>query len=191
MKRAKLIVVTGGVRSGKSRFAEELVEKMGQPAAYLATAQALDPEMAERIAAHRERRPRNWKTIEEPLDLTAAITAYGTSYPVWLLDCVTLYVSNLLFSQETTKEFLANPQETFLAKEAEAHILSAVGEFLNSFMGIDLTMVAVTNETGWGLVPPDPISRAYRDIMGKVNQQLASYAEEVYLLAAGIPLRIK
>lgn len=191
IKTANLIVVTGAARSGKSQFAEELVAKLDKPVAYLATAQALDPEMVERIARHQERRPEAWTTFEEPLDLAEVIMANSPKYPVWLLDCVTLYLSNLLFQEPATKHFLENPGTSFLTQEVEGHILTKVQELLDKLKQVEITLVAVTNEIGWGLVPLDPLSRVYRDIVGKVNQLLAREATEVYLVTVGIPTKLK
>lgn len=191
IKTARLILVTGAARSGKSQFAEDITAKQDKPVAYLATAEALDPEMDERIIGHRERRPQDWTTFEEPLDIAGVIMANAANYPVWLLDCVTLYISNLLFQEPATKNFLENPGTSFLAKEVEINILAKVQDLLAKLELLEITLIAVSNEVGWGLVPPDPLSRVYRDIVGKVNQLLAREATEVYLVTVGIPTKLK
>lgn len=186
MKRGKLIIVSGGARSGKSTFAEALVEKMDRPIAYLATSQALDPEMEERIRIHAARRPPEWTTIEEPVDVSLPLKTHGQTYKTWLLDCITLYVSNLLLQYTYGLEV-----DSAAASDAEKKILEQIEILLETIQKLPITMVAVTNEVGWGLVPGDPLSRAYRDIAGRVNQRLAQAAEEVYLVALGLPIRLK
>lgn len=186
MKRGKLILISGAARSGKSAFAEELVKKMDEPVAYLATAQVKDQEMAERIRLHVSRRPLEWTTIEEPLDLRSALLSSGNIYKTWLLDCVTLYVANLLFKNTPKPE-----GATYVATGLEEEILKQIELLLATIEQLPVTLVAVTNEVGWGLVPPEPLSRAYRDIIGKVNQRLAQAANEVYLVAMGLPMRLK
>lgn len=174
MKKGKLILVSGGARSGKSTFAEEYVLHEDKHVGYLATAEALDKEMMERIEKHKMRRPSSWKTFEEPLKPAQIIAENYQECHVWLMDCITLYVSNMLFKYM---------DEDMILKEIE--------KLIETIRVTGITMVAVTNEVGWGLVPPDSISRAYRDIAGRVNQKLASCADEVYLVTMGIPLKIK
>lgn len=178
-KTGRLILVSGASRSGKSAFAEKLVRGMDKSVAYLATAQALDDEMRERIKKHRERRPGDWRTFEEPLQADAVIADNCKDYQTWLLDCVTLYLSNLL---------LADPE---ISEETERRILEAFHKLIAVAGENPLTLVAVTNEVGWGLVPPDPLSRFYRDLAGRINQELADKADEVYLVTLGVPIKIK
>lgn len=173
-----LIFVTGGARSGKSSFAERLAqnwptqEKAGNQVTYLATAQAFDSEMEDRIARHRTDRPDEWHTVEEPLDVLAALQAAPT--PTVLLDCLSLWVSNLL---------LSGLDETAILARAEAvlHAQALRGGLL----------IAVTNEVGSGIVPDNALARSYRDILGRVNQRFAAASAEAYLLASGLPLRLK
>ncbi|MCR4440888.1 MAG: bifunctional adenosylcobinamide kinase/adenosylcobinamide-phosphate guanylyltransferase [Peptococcaceae bacterium] len=182
----KLIIVSGAARSGKSLFAEKLAAGMDKHVAYLATAQALDREMEERIERHKKRRPAGWQTFEEQTAVHLVIEKHHPAYKVWLLDCVTLYVSNLLFSvvKDVHEEKLAD-------KRIEEYIFQSIDSLMETVRRLDLTLIAVTNEVGWGLVPPDPLSRLYRDVVGFVNQKMASHAEEVYLVALGIPVRLK
>lgn len=188
----KLILVTGAARSGKSTFAEELAVKMDKPVAYLATAQVLDEEMAERVRLHVERRPSKWKTYEEPYHPAHVIAAHSEHDQAWLMDCVTLYVSNLLFSllDEESLHALDN-NENYIATNIQKKILKEIEDLIRIVKQKSITLIAVTNEVGWGLVPPDPLSRAYRDIIGKVNQKIAQAATEVYLVTVGIPLKLK
>lgn len=190
--KGKLILVTGAARSGKSTFAEKLAIKMDKPVAYLATAQVLDEEMAERVKLHVKRRPSTWKTFEESYHLAPVIAENSECCDVWLLDCVTLYISNLLFSlldEESMPELEKN--ENYIATDIQTQILNEIDNLILTIKRENITLIAVTNEVGWGLVPPDPLSRAYRDIAGKVNQKLAQAATEVYLVAVGIPVQLK
>lgn len=187
MSSGKLIFISGGARSGKSTFAEEMMRDIKGPIAYLATAQALDKEMESRINQHRQRRPKDWTTFEEPLQISELIEKHCTSYPSWLLDCVTLYVSNLLFFYLKTHQ-----KEDELCNDGlQDFILHEIKNLLKTVQNTGICLVAVSNEVGWGLVPPDSISRAYRDIMGIVNQLMAQASNEVYLVSMGIPLCLK
>jgi len=182
----KLIVVSGAARSGKSLFAEKLAAGLDKQVAYLATAQALDDEMAERIERHRKRRPAGWQTVEEQTAVHLAIENHYPSYKVWLLDCVTIYISNLLFAAANGR-----PAEDLPVLYIEEYIFQQIDSLLATVRRLDITLIAVTNEVGWGLVPPDPLSRLYRDLVGLVNQKMAFQAAEVYLVALGIPVRLK
>jgi adenosylcobinamide kinase/adenosylcobinamide-phosphate guanylyltransferase len=185
---AKIILISGGARSGKSTFAEQLALQMDKPIAYLATAQALDQEMAERIKNHQKRRPAHlFHTFEEPYNLKEVLLQHHQQYRTWLLDCLTLYISNLLFAQVDANTEINQNLSTELAEK----LLSQLNALLTTLAELELTIIVVTNEVGWGLVPADPVSRAYRDILGIVNQRMAAAADEVYLLTMGIPLKIK
>ncbi|PKM89994.1 MAG: bifunctional adenosylcobinamide kinase/adenosylcobinamide-phosphate guanylyltransferase [Firmicutes bacterium HGW-Firmicutes-12] len=185
-KLSRLILVTGATRSGKSSFAEGQANKLEKPVAYLATAQALDYEMQERIKLHRMRRPCAWKTFEEPYQIEEIIAQHHMHYPIWILDCITLYVSNLLFAKLDNVE-----ADNLVANHIHEEILQRIEDIIRVIKSTNITLFAVTNEIGWGIVPPDPISRLYRDIIGRVNQRLAKVADEVYIVAVGIPLKIK
>ena len=170
----KLILVLGGARAGKSTFAMRLAnEYAGEGSVtFIATAQALDDDMAQRIARHREERPAHWSTIEEPYHLDSAlITAPDSS--VVLIDCLTLFVSNwLLRSDDQTLPEISK-------------------RFLATVSCQTRTVICVSNEVGLGIVPETPLGRTFRDLLGRVNQQFAAAADEVYLLVAGLPLRLK
>jgi len=186
----KLILVSGAVRSGKSAFAEQLALQMetDKPIAYLATAQALDQEMSERIKIHRGSRSGDvWQTFEEPYLLKDVLLKHHLTYHTWLLDCITLYISNLLLAQVKREKIL----DQFVDTKIQKVIAVQINEFIDTITKLPVNFIAVTNEVGWGLVPPDPLSRAYRDLLGRVNQKFARAAEEVYLLTMGIPLRLK
>jgi adenosylcobinamide kinase/adenosylcobinamide-phosphate guanylyltransferase len=164
----RLTLVLGGARSGKSRYAEELVMRAAPPWTYVATAEAFDDEMAERIAHHRQRRDANWQTLDAPRDLAGIVD--GIRGPA-LVDCLTLWLSNVMLAGGNV--------------EAESERLLAV---LASAPG---PLVAVSNEVGLGLVPETPLGRAFRDAQGRLNQRVAAAADRVIFMAAGLPLSLK
>ncbi|MEE4120319.1 MAG: bifunctional adenosylcobinamide kinase/adenosylcobinamide-phosphate guanylyltransferase [Paracoccaceae bacterium] len=167
---AKSILITGGARSGKSALAERLTLGLGQPAVYVATAEALDAEMAERIARHQARRGPDWRTIAAPRALVAALDD-SDGGPPRLVDCLTLWLSNLMLGEQDWR--------------AEAQALAgALGRQR-------APVVLVTNEVGAGLVPETPLGRAYRDAAGWTNQTVAAACDEVWLAVAGYPLKVK
>jgi adenosyl cobinamide kinase/adenosyl cobinamide phosphate guanylyltransferase len=163
-----LVLLTGGARSGKSRLAVELASREGGAVTFLATGQAGDEEMAERIERHRAERPADWRTVEEPLRLREAVEAAGGSL---IVDCLSLWVANAL--------------EARLDVEAEA---TAAADAAAGRAGLT---VAVTNEVGMGVVPPTRLGREYRDLLGRVNAIWADAAAEAYLVVAGRALRLE
>ena len=179
--KPKLILITGGARSGKSSFAESLAQKMGENITYIATAQALDEEMRERIVEHRKRRPKNWQTVEETVQVDRVIEEVDTQTEVIIIDCMALLISNLIsdFSEKSSKDIFASK-----VQEKIEHIIKASLKY-------QATVIIVSNEVGSGLVPTNPTGRFYRDILGRANQSIARNADLVYLLVAGIPLLIK
>jgi adenosylcobinamide kinase / adenosylcobinamide-phosphate guanylyltransferase len=182
----RLILVTGGARSGKSRFAETLARKSGDPVVFLATMEPCDEETAARIAVHQARRPETWRTVEATRDLPEHLTQIETAAFV-LLDCIGLWVTNELLAA------VPNPEGArWSAFERGIEKCIALGRDLiaasRERSGI---LLAVTNEVGSGIVPLGALSRAYQDALGLVNQELARSADEVHLLVSGLPLRIK
>jgi len=183
-----VVMVTGGARSGKSAFAERYVERYAEEGVYVATAQAFDEEMERRIGAHRSRREETgfvWKTVEEPLRLPECLEALDFEYNVYrsghtavLVDCLTLWMSNLLLQWETEPD-------------AEARCLARVDELVAALRRFQGTLVLVTNEVGFGLVPTTPLGRAFRDASGRMNQKVAAAADQVFLVASGIPIELK
>ena len=169
----RIILVTGGARSGKSRFAEQLAADLGGRIAYIATARALDAEMADRIAAHRARRGPEWESVHAPLDLAGALDASdrGAGGPPRLVDCLTLWVSNLMLDGRDTR--------------AEGAALAA------ALARAQAPVILVTNEVGAGIVPDNALARAFRDHAGWLNQTIAHACDELWLCVAGHPLRIK
>jgi adenosylcobinamide kinase/adenosylcobinamide-phosphate guanylyltransferase len=180
---ARLTLVLGGVRSGKSAFAEKLAQDLNTPTLYLATAQVTDTEMAERVRLHRDRRPSNWETIEEPLDLAAALrSASPVPEPpgAVLLDSLDVWVGNLLLKHEDKP-----------SAEVECLALSQVDQLLEVSQQTDSSFFLVSSEVGLSLVPPNALGRRFQDLLGLVNQKVAIAADRVYLVVAGIPVGIK
>lgn len=176
----KIVLITGGARSGKSSFAEQYAAAAGEKIAYIATAQIYDQEMERRVALHRRRRPANWQTFEAPYRAELAMAAAAAA-EVILFDCLTLYTSNLMLSPEAPTEVEARQQ----------YILDAVERLLQSAVTTQKTVIFVTNEVGMAIVPENALAREYRDIAGWVNQKAARYAGEVYLIVCGLPVTIK
>jgi adenosylcobinamide kinase / adenosylcobinamide-phosphate guanylyltransferase len=166
---ARLTLVLGGARSGKSRYAESLITALPPPWVYTATAQALDAEMAARIGAHRARRGAGWTTVEAPRDLAATLSAHAQA-PV-LVDCLTLWLSNLMM--------------------ADAPIEAEIDWLAQALRGAAAPVVLVANEVGSGIVPDNALARRFRDLQGGLNQRIAAQADQVVLLVAGLPLFVK
>jgi adenosylcobinamide kinase/adenosylcobinamide-phosphate guanylyltransferase len=166
-----LTLVLGGARSGKSRYAEGLLDRHPGRRTYLATAEVLDGEMAERVKAHRDRRDADWKTVEEPLDLANALKAETEQGAAVLVDCLTLWLGNLLGEERDP--------------EAEiAELIAALGQFGGP-------VVFVSNEVGLGIVPDNALARRFRDLAGTLHQRLAEKADRVVFVAAGLPMNLK
>jgi len=183
----KLILVTGGARSGKSSFAEETVRSFGDKVLYIATAIAFDDEMKERIRRHRLQRPANWETLEAFRDFDRLLPGMLKGRDAVLLDCVTVMVSNIMLQKAMDWEKLSVEE----VNDVEREVTGQVGTLLAIIKDADIPFILVTNELGMGVVPPYALGRAVRDIAGRVNQQLARVADEVYLCVSGIPVKIK
>lgn len=168
--RARRVLVLGGARSGKSRHAEALIEAAPPPYAYVATAQALDAEMAERIALHRSRRDARWRTHDHPLDVADLLAELPLDVPV-LVDCLTLWLTNHLLA---------------------GHDLEAEQERLVSALRRrDGLTVLVANEVGLGIVPDNALARRFRDAAGRLNQKVAAVSDRVVFMVAGLPMVVK
>jgi len=183
MKKAILII--GGARSGKSRFAQELGRKLGGAVLFVATAEAGDPEMCQRIEEHRKERPAAWHTLEVTCHVGNRIKQEIGEAQVVVVDCVTLLVSNI-FSQYNDQT-LERIEESVL----EEQVMAEISKLVECMRKIDASFVIVSNEIGLGLVPTTRVGRLYRDLLGKANQMLAQCADEVYLMVAGLPVKIK
>lgn len=181
MRRGKFYFITGGARSGKSSFAEKIAENSGKRVTYIATAEALDEEMAARISEHRKRRPRSWSTIEEPYRVTSVLEEVGQNEGVVLIDCLTLLISNLLFS----------PSAKEGSQPSEQDVLSEINNLARSARASRADVVIVSNEVGLGVVPEYPQARLYRDLTGWANQTMAEEADHAYFLISGMALDIK
>lgn len=175
--KKELIFILGGARSGKSAYAERLARR-GRRVLFVATAEARDQDMRRRIAAHRERRPAGWDTLEEPLDLVAALRPLLHRYDTFLLDCLTLWVSNLLLERQDHAG-------------TENRIQDSARELMDLIEETQATWILVSNEVGQGIVPSSTLGRAYRDALGRVNQVAASRANRVCLMTAGLALELK
>jgi adenosylcobinamide kinase / adenosylcobinamide-phosphate guanylyltransferase len=177
-------LVLGGARSGKSAHAERLAAQSGKEIVYIATAGAGDAEMARRIALHREGRPAHWRTVEEPLALAAALARWRAPHRLVLVDCLTLWLTNLLFADGT--EY---PDVGTLTLPARFHDeRAALLEQLSSGAG---DVVFVSNEVGMGIVPFGAVTRAFADEAGRLNQAVAAVCDNVVFVAAGLPLVLK
>ena len=165
------LLVLGGARSGKSRYAEARIRGTPLAPVYIATAQPLDDEMADRIARHRRDRGDGWRTVEAPLDLPAAIAAESGTGAAVLVDCLTLWATNLILADRDVDD----------AKES---LVSAIRAHSGA-------LVLVSNEVGLGIVPENALSRRFRDVAGRMNQAVAAVVDEVQFIAAGLPLKLK
>lgn len=183
----RVILVTGGARSGKSTFAEQLIAGLGQEIAYIATARPFDAEMEDRIAKHRLQRPASWQTFEAPTDPSQTIAAQGNRVDGLLLDCLTVMITNRILTHAIDWD---QPPVARL-NEIETDILEEITALLAAAAASRADLIAVTNEVGYGIVPISPLSRFFRDCAGRVNQRMAASADEVYLVVSGIPVQIK
>jgi adenosylcobinamide kinase/adenosylcobinamide-phosphate guanylyltransferase len=163
-------LIIGGARSGKSSLAERRAADSGLEVAYVATATAGDQEMVERIAHHRQRRPAHWRTVEEPLHLAACLRTEAAADRCVLVDCVTLWLSNLLLGP---------------GFEPERSLL------LDALPALPGHVILVSNEVGWGVVPPNELARRFADEQGRINQALAALSDRVTLVVAGLPVELK
>ncbi len=171
---ANVILVTGGARSGKSRLAEGLARNYGAPLGYLATAAPGDAEMAARIARPQARRGGEWQTLEEPFDLLSVLRGHDGWFRAVLVDCITLWLTNL-----------------FLRHEDAGRVMAEVRELAAAFAGLATPLVLVTNEVGMGIVPENALARGFRDLAGEANELLAAASDEVYVTFSGLPLKLK
>lgn len=178
---ARLTLILGGVRSGKSDYAQRLAAESGRPVVYLATATAGDEEMAERIARHRAARPAHWRTLEAPTNVGQALEAVLAGGEVVLMDCLTLLVSNLMMEEG----------EEVTEGQLVARVTGELEALLEVCAAREAALIVVSNEVGMGLVPPYPMGRVYRDVLGRANQWLAARADRVVLMVAGIPMEVK
>jgi adenosylcobinamide kinase / adenosylcobinamide-phosphate guanylyltransferase len=177
---ARIILITGGSRSGKSMHAQRIAEAITGTRTYIATCPVVDAEMEERIRKHKDaRQAGGWQTIEETTDLADALTRAGGSRSI-LVDCLTLWVNNLMYDAELQKKEIT-----------EEEIVKRCRDVLDACDEISGTVIFVTNEVGMGIVPDNALSRLYRDIAGRCNQVMAERANDVIFMVSGMPLNIK
>lgn len=180
MANNRIIYVSGGCRSGKSAQAQRLAEALEGRRGYVATCPRIDPEMDERIARHRrDREGRGWRTIEAPLELGEAIRS-AAGLDVLLVDCLTLWVNNLLYEAQRENRDLGEDEVAGLCRE-----------LVEACRGREGTVIFVSNELGMGLVPADSMARRYRDLVGRCNQVIAAAADEALFMVSGVPLTLK
>ncbi len=183
----KLIMVTGGARSGKSSYAEDTAKKLGDNILYIATSIPFDEEMKQRIRKHREQRPAGWETVEAYRDFGFHLEGKLEGKSAVMLDCITIMVSNLMF--ETNRDW--DNMDTVEMDNVEKQVTAEIQKLVSLIRASDIPFILVTNEIGMGIVPENVLSRLFRDIAGRVNQLLARASDEVYLCISGIPVRIK
>ena len=172
---ARIVYITGGARSGKSGYAQKLAEQHAGELLYVATAEVRDAEMANRVEKHQLVRGKRWLSLEEPVSLAGKIPAAATSCSAILIDCLTLWLSNLLEKYG----------------EDEVLIRQEVEKLLAALATIEATIYIVSNEVGSGIVPENRLARSFRDLAGLMNQQVAEAADEAWLVASGLPLKLK
>jgi adenosylcobinamide kinase / adenosylcobinamide-phosphate guanylyltransferase len=168
-----IVLITGGARSGKSRYAEQQARELGPRRLYIATAEAKDQEMCQRIDEHKRRRGNDWVTIEEPLALAETLLGQRAQTDCALVDCLTLWLSNLLLAYEVK-----------YAREKIERLVETTRQ-------LDFHLILVSNEVGWGIVPDNPPARQFRDLLGWANQRMAAVASDVVLMVIGIPMIVK
>jgi adenosylcobinamide kinase/adenosylcobinamide-phosphate guanylyltransferase len=188
-----LILVLGGVRSGKSAYAEQRARELGgDRVLYVATAETKDEEMRQRVAKHRQNRPGAWRTLEASRDVGAAIREQAADASVILVDCLTFLVANRLMEASGPYENpFDDPTTDPFDRAIEADIVREVEALAGCAKDLSADMIVVSNEVGMGVVPPYELGRAYRDTLGRANQEMARRADEVVLLVAGIPMQVR
>jgi adenosylcobinamide kinase/adenosylcobinamide-phosphate guanylyltransferase len=170
----KVIFITGGCRSGKSRYALDYANRHFSKKLYLATCEVLDQEMAQRVENHKKMRGPEWQTVEEPLEVVEKVRRYGDEAEVVLLDCITLWLSNLL-----------------LKWDDDSKVTGEVDRLIETLKKSQASFLIVSNEVGMGIVPADPLSRRFRDLSGTANQRIAEVADTLILMVSGLPIFLK
>ena len=204
----KFILILGGARSGKSKFAQSMADELGGKVLFVATGEPLDEEMTSRIEEHKRIRPKTWRTLEISIRVGQSLKEQLGDAEVVLLDCLTLLVSNILTNQggksSRHSEPFASPVIASVAKQShnaqdrlgeaiskEEEVMAEIEDLVECIGAYEGNFIVVSNEVGLGLVPETKLGRVYRDLLGKANQILARHADEVYFMASGIPVKIK
>jgi adenosylcobinamide kinase / adenosylcobinamide-phosphate guanylyltransferase len=173
-RQGSVTLVLGGARSGKSRYAQQLAEQSGR-VVFVATAKISDEEMRAKIERHREDRPKEWLTVEEPLELPRVLAEHESSCDMIVVDCLTLYAANLFEAEG----------------EDDSAIDRRIAALCEALQRTQCVVVLVSNEVGSGIVPTHPLGRQYRDLLGELNQKIAKLADDAVLMVAGLPLALK
>jgi adenosylcobinamide kinase/adenosylcobinamide-phosphate guanylyltransferase len=182
-----LIFILGGARSGKSVYALKLAESLSGKKLFLATGEPFDDEMTERIKKHKKGRGNNWTTIEEPINV-ADVIKENRKYDVILLDCLTLWISNIIHKKSEVRGL---PPNASIGGQKLEVIYKNINQLVSACKQSKATIIIVSNEVGLGIVPDNPLARQFRDIAGYANQKIAVVADEVFFVAAGIGMRMK
>ena len=177
----KCILILGGARSGKSRFAQQLAQQFGKRVLFVATGEPLDEEMALRIKEHKLSRPQNWRTLETGVNVGERIREQIGDAEVVIVDCLTLLISNVLLAEGDQMDYAS----------LDNRVVAEIEGLTQCINNMNAIFIIVSNEVGMGLVPSYRLGRNYRDLLGKANQLLAQQADQVYLMVAGIPLKAK
>ena len=198
------ILILGGARSGKSSFAQQMAKKLGEKVLFVATGQPLDEEMASRIEEHKRIRPKNWRTLEIDARVGQTLEGQIGGAGIVLLDCLSLLVSNVILNPSLRLSLRAERSNLLALRagsvknlekmdftEAEKRVMDEIDELIKCIEKHKDIFIVVSNEVGLGLVPENKLGRVYRDLLGKANQLLAQHADQVYLMVAGIPVKIK
>ena len=172
----QLVLILGGVRSGKSRYAQQMASDTGNRVLFLATAEAGDDEMKRRIAKHKSSRPESWRTIEEQMDIAGVLRKNAARADAVIIDCITVWLSNLLMHNE---------------KLSEKEMTAEIDRLIDAYEQGEATYIIVSGEVGLGIVPEHPLGRIFRDYLGLANQRLAGKADSVVLMVAGIAMDLK
>lgn len=183
----KIIFVTGGARSGKSTFAENYCLEKSDNLGYIATAEILDEEIRDRVRKHRLQRGDIWETYEHPLNIETVIAEVLNKHDYVLLDCITIYMSNMMFSKCIDFENISIEE----VNNIELYIMESIGGIIEKAKTASGNLVIVSNELGLGIVPENKIARIYRDYAGKANQLCASSSDEAYMVISSIPVKLK
>lgn len=185
--KASLTLIIGGARAGKSAYAVELATALGRPTLYVATAEAIDPEMKRRIRRHRAQRPQTWRTLEAPLEFARRIATEAEAGSTVIVDCLTVWLGNLLekYVRDASSPRAAETRRARRETLAELRLLCRLPQLKGA------RLIVISNEVGAGLVPPYPLGRVYRDLLGETNQFVAQHSDGVLLMVAGIPVELK
>ena len=184
---SKIILVTGGARSGKSNFAESLCINQNNRTAYIATSVAFDEEMKNRVMKHQESRPKEWKTYEIYKDIYSIVETLDKNHDTVIMDCVTLMVNNLMFTYGIDVDKATSEE----LDELENYIREQIIKLLEAVKKTNLYFVIVSNEIGMGIVPENKLARIYGDFVGRANQLISKYSDKVYFVVSGIPMKVK